>query len=83
MASTAKQKEFLIHLDGVAYQVTGPTISGAQLKALAGKDPIYQLFREGTANEPDHLVPDHEALTLADGLEFYTIPPAMAGQRWT
>ena len=54
-------------------------MSGAQLKALAHKDSIYQLFLEAGGSEPDRMIPDHEAVALREGLQFYTVPPAMAG----
>jgi hypothetical protein len=74
--------ELTIHIDGQPYRTSSPTMSGAQLKALAHKDAVYQVFMEGAANEPDRLIADHEAIVLRPGQQFYTIPPAMAGRSW-
>ena len=70
-----------IRIDGETYTVDSPTLSGATLKVLAKRDPIYQVFRE-VSGQVDELVADHQALVVEDGMEFYTVPPAMAGLRW-
>jgi len=70
---------FAIKIDGENFSVPGPTVSGATLKACAGKDAIYQIIMEGKATAPDLIVADHMAVTLENGMEFYTVPPAMAG----
>ena len=80
MPAESKTNHLVIRVDGIDHTITVPTSSGAQLKALAQKDAIYQLFQEGEGEEPDHLVPDHETIVLRDGQAFYTIPPAMAGR---
>lgn len=73
---------FQIIVDGEPYRIPGPTASGAQLKAAAGKDAIYQLFREGTGNDPDQMIADQQAIIVEDGMHFYTVPPAMMGIPW-
>lgn len=79
MIDESKQNKIQIIVDGQTLDVSSPTMSGAQLKALAHKDGIYQVFQEAVGNDQDHLIPDHEAIPLRDGLRFYTIPPALAG----
>jgi hypothetical protein len=79
MATEPTRNEREIFVDGQRYQVSSPTYSGAQLKALAHKDAIYQVFQEGVGTELDRLIPDHEAIVLQNGLRFYTVPPALAG----
>jgi hypothetical protein len=74
--------EFDIMLDGQPVRVTGPTISGAQLKAAAGRDAVYQLFLESSGNEPDQLIADQQALVINDRMQFYTVPPALMGNLW-
>ena len=71
-----------VRIDGEEYSVQGPTSSGAQLKALAHRDARYQVFRENRADLPDELVADHQSIVLEDGMNFYTVPPAMMGTRW-
>ena len=58
------------------------TLSGAQIKALVGKDSSYQLFQELEGNDPDKIIGDTEAVTIRNGLHFYTVPPATLGGRW-
>ena len=70
---------FVIHIDGQQKTVDQITLSGAQLKALVGKDSTYQLFEELSGNQADHLVPDTESVRISNGLHFYTVPPATFG----
>ena len=79
MAAPVEAKGLVVYVDGRTFSVASPTLSGAQLKGLAHKDAIYQLFMEAGGSEPDRLILDHEAVALREGLQFYTVPPAMAG----
>ena len=74
-----QEHHFVIHIDGQQFKVESPTMSGAQLKALVQKDATYQLFEELKGNDPDRLISDTEAITMANGLHFYTVPPATLG----
>ena len=71
-----------ITVDGEAIGLRGPTASGATIKASAGRDAIYQLFREASGTDPDELIADHQSLVIENGMRFYTVPPAMMGVRW-
>ncbi len=73
------QPPFTIHVDGQLFKVDKGTMSGAEIKALAGKDASYQLFQELPGNEPDKLIPDNESVSMRNGLQFYTVPPATFG----
>ncbi len=75
------QPPFVIHIDGEKKDVNQTTLSGAQLKALVGKDSTYQLFQELPGNEPDRLIGDTDAVQMGNGLHFYTVPPATFGVR--
>jgi len=75
------QPPFVIHIDGEKKDVNQTTLSGAQLKALVGKDSTYQLFQELPGNEPDRLIGDTDAVQMRNGLHFYTVPPATFGVR--
>ena len=75
------QPPFVIHIDGETKDVSQTTLSGAQLKALVGKDSTYQLFQELPGNEPDRLINDTDAVQMRNGLHFYTVPPATFGVR--
>ena len=70
---------FEIHIDGQHFSVEQTTMSGAQLKALVGKDASYQLFEELSGNQPDRPILDTDAVTMKTGLHFYTVPPATFG----
>jgi len=77
-----KPQQFVIHVDGVKFDVTQSYLTGAQVKALAGKDAQYQLFLEQKGNDPDKLVGDGETVPMQNGLHFYTVPPATFGDKW-
>jgi hypothetical protein len=74
-----RPKEFVIHIDDKEFKVHESSLSGAQLKALVGKDATYQLFEEIPGNDPDKLILDTTAVQIRDGLHFYTVPPATLG----
>ncbi len=73
---------FVIHVDGKEFKVEKTTLSGAEIKTLVGKDTSYQLFLERAGGEPDLLVNDSDAVTIKNGLHFYTVPPATLGVEW-
>ena len=74
--------KFVIHVDGIKYDTTRPAMTGAEIKALAQKDAVYQLFEEQTGNDPDRLIGDDTTVELRNGLHFYTVPPASFGAPW-
>ena len=70
---------FVIHIDGAEYKPTQSSMTGAELKNLAGKDQQYQIYLEGHGNDADRLIGDAEGLPLKNGMHFYTVPPATFG----
>lgn len=72
-------QQIVIHIDGKEYNVTETSMTGIQIKALAGKDATYQLFRERKGHDPDQLVGDGDTITFEHGEHFYTVPPATFG----
>lgn len=72
-------REFVIHVDAAQFKVADTTMNGAQIKALAGKDPQYQLFLEKKGNDPDQLIADTYSVVIENGQHFYTVPPATFG----
>jgi hypothetical protein len=72
-------KETVIHIDNAEFKVKETSLTGIQLKALAGKDATYQLFLEKKGHDPDQLIGDNDTVTLEDGEHFYTVPPATFG----
>jgi Multiubiquitin len=59
------------------YVVEAKTLSGAQIKALAGIPAEYQLFLEQPGE--DRPIPDATSVKLHDGMKFYSLPPATFG----
>lgn len=78
MAKADKEK-FVIHIDGVEHKTDQSTITGAELKVLAGKDQQYQIFLEGHGHDADRQIGDAEGIALKNGMHFYTVPPATFG----
>lgn len=71
--------EYVIHIDSQEFKVTKAAMSGAELKALVGKDSTYQLFLEQGGHDPDRLIGDADSVSMRNGLHFYTVPPATFG----
>lgn len=78
MAKDDKIK-FSIHIDGEQYKIEQSSMTGADIKQLASKDAQFQVFLEGSGNDPDRLIGDADALEIKNGMHFYTVPPATFG----
>jgi len=74
-----EHQKFNIFIDAVRYTVTQTSMTGAQLKALAGKDAQYQLYLEEHGDQPDKLIGDDQSVAIRDGMHFYAVPPATFG----
>jgi TolA-binding protein len=72
-------KAFVIFVDDAEYRTEQRTMTGAAIKALAGKDAAYQLFEEVEGGD-DRPIGDQESVTIRNGLHFYTVPPATFGR---
>ena len=79
MAKPDKDK-FSIHIDGKQYSVEKSSMTGSEIKELAGKDPQFQVFLEGHGKDPDRHIGDAEAVEIKSGLHFDTVPPATFGR---
>jgi hypothetical protein len=73
--------QFQIHVDGQHFAVHQSSMTGAQIKALVGKDAQYQLFEEIPGNAEDKLIGDNDSVTIRNGLHFYTVASASFGVR--
>ncbi len=73
-----KREYFEIFVDDVRHEVQQEQLTGAQIKALAGKPAAYQLFLERPGH-PDQLIDDAQTVTIKSGEHFHTIPPAQFG----
>ena len=74
-----KKHEITIFIDAKGYEVTKTSITGAEIKALAGIDAQYQLYLEETGDKPDKPIADTESLPLKQDMHFYAIPPTTFG----
>jgi hypothetical protein len=68
-----------IHIDKKHFDATKPRMTGAELKALAGIDPSFRLFRETPGNDPDIPIGDGEVVALKNGDRFYSLPVGRVG----
>lgn len=71
--------EIVIHVDGKEYKPAKTSMTGIEIKALAGRDASYQLFLEQKGSDPDKLIGDSETVDLRNGEHFYTVPQATFG----
>jgi hypothetical protein len=78
--------QFQINVDGQHFTVHSASMTGAQIKALVGKDAQYQLFEEISGNAEDKLIGDGDSVAIRNGLHFYTVAAASfgvsRGPRW-
>jgi multiubiquitin len=71
--------EVVIHIDGKEFKTAKTSMTGIEIKALAGRDASYQLFLEQKGSDPDKLIGDGETVELRNGEHFYTVPQATFG----
>lgn len=72
--------EFKLFIDAKEYETLSSTLTGAEIKALAGITPTYQLYEEEEGDTPDKPISDAEAVGLAGRIKhFYAVPPATFG----
>lgn len=69
-----KAKRFNIFINDRKYVVEERTMTGAQLKMLAGIAPANQLFLESHGHDDDLPVRDDEKIKLKSGMKFYDVP---------
>lgn len=74
-----KTHEITIFIDAARYKTSKTSMSGADIKALAGVNPQYQLYLEETGDIPDKPIADAEALALKEDMHFYALPPTTFG----
>jgi hypothetical protein len=75
-------KEHHFFVDAKKYETDKPSLTGAEIKAIAGVTATYQLFLEEEGDQPDRAISDGEAVELKTGEKtrhFYAVPPATFG----
>ena len=76
------EREFHFYVDSQRYTTTKTSLTGAEIKAFASVNPIYQLFLEEDGDKPDRAIADSESIHMVDGertRHFYAVPPATFG----
>jgi hypothetical protein len=73
--------QFAFWVDGKQFCHDVHTICGAQIRAMvAGLDPEYRLWMEGTGNDPDQQLDHMTAVSIeSQRTRFYSVPPTMGG----
>lgn len=77
------EKEFHFYVDAKRYETDKPSLTGLEIKTIAGITPTYQLFLEEEGDQPDRAISDGEAVELKRGEKtrhFYAVPPATFGR---
>jgi hypothetical protein len=77
-------KQYRFFVDAKPYDTDKPSLTGAEVKAIAGITPTYQLFLEEEGETPDRAISDGEAIELKEGehtRHFYAVPPATFGNQ--
>jgi hypothetical protein len=77
-------KEHHFYVDAKRYETEKSSLTGAEIKAIAGVTPTYQLFLEEEGDKPDRPISDGETIVLEGGehtRHFYAVPPATFGNR--
>jgi len=65
-------------VDGNEYPTEKPSLTGLEIKAIAGVPGNYQLFLEEEGNAPDRAISDGEAIGV-EKKHFFAVPPATFG----
>lgn len=76
------EKEYHFFVDAKRYNYASSSITGAEIKKVAGVTATYQLFLEEEGDKPDRAISDSEAIDLkGNKLHFYAVPPATFGAK--
>lgn len=71
---------YVIEFNGERLQVDQSELSGAQIRALFGVEPSWNLVLEAKGAEPDILVSDDQIVSLEHRpVRIFSMPPAMFG----
>ncbi|MBI5450171.1 MAG: multiubiquitin domain-containing protein [Gammaproteobacteria bacterium] len=80
MSEHQKPKQYHFFVDAKKYETEHSSLTGADIKRIAGVNPTYQLFLEEEGDNPDRAISDGEGIDLTRGAKhFYAVPPATFG----
>lgn len=73
-------RHYEFFVDAKKYETSATTLTGAQIKSMAGVTPTYQLFLEEEGDKPDRAISDGEGVEMAGRVKhFFAVPPATFG----
>lgn len=73
-------KTYHFFVDGKKYDVEQSSLTGADVKRIAGVNPTYQLFQEEEGDQPDMPIADSTGIDLSKGVKhFFAVPAATFG----
>ena len=76
------EKQFHFFVDAKRYETEKSSLTGIEIKTIAGVNPTYQLFLEEEGDTPDKPISDSETVTMKEGEKtrhLYAVPPATFG----
>lgn len=79
-----KHHSYHFFVDAKKYETDKPSVTGLEIKNMAGVPGNYQLYLEEEGDKPDRAISDSQSLIL-DHCEnhFFAVPPATFGQHLT
>lgn len=78
MSEAPKLNHFFV--DAKRYETAQTSLTGAQIKSIAGVAANYQLYLEEEGERPDKGISDGEAVNLTERVKhFFAVPPATFG----
>lgn len=77
-----KPRQYHFFVDAKKYETEHSSLTGADIKTIAGVTPTYQLFLEEEGDNPDRAMSDGEGVDLTGKVKhFYAVPPATFGDQ--
>lgn len=66
--------KYIIHVDRKKYDVADSSLTGAEIRQLAGLGPDVDLYIEERGDKDDRLIADGDPVDLKNGLQFFSTP---------
>lgn len=77
--SDVKHNTHHFYVDGKKYATDKPSLTGLEIKNIAGVPGNYQLFLEAEDDTPDRAISDGESIVIGKKDHFFAVPPATFG----
>jgi hypothetical protein len=76
------KKQFVFFVDAKEFKTDRQSLTGADIKRIAGVPDAYQLFEEVAGDQPDRAISDADSVDLAPHVRhFFAVPPATFGAK--